>query len=465
MGKSTWLSALCVCLIYGYWIFDVPNLALTSDGDYPDRSQIHPKYWVYRPDGVPFANPARILLLSGLPFRQGVGTILWPKIESFLPPALLRDPNFLVQKGQFSVPVRIAHPNGSEVLIGSGMQDTMSFEGMDTDAALNDEPIPRGFWSAIWRGLTDRMGFVVFSMTPWGPNAPWIHDELLPRDDTCFQTGSIWSNPHLTQQAKEEFLAGLHCSEEEYHARETGAFSLMSVRAFPTFDRAVHIVPKREPPAGWKRFLICDPAHRRPFFFVWLAKGPNGEVEIYDEWPRGVDYMHIRSSDKTVRDYCTLIRDSEGRFPADLRLLDPRFGKAEFSVKGFRTTTIQHDFAQHGLFFNCNIPGCEREETGIQLIRDLLAWDKHAPLSELNRPQLTIQEQCQNCITAMERSTFVPPKARDPQLLDEAVTDHYKDPRDCIRYGCLFPAVFNEFASDGYISEAELLKEDDYDIF
>jgi hypothetical protein len=464
-GKSWKLAALLICLIYGYWIYDVPDLKLTAEGDYPPRNQIDPRYWIYRTDGVPFANPARILALSGLPFQRGIGTILWPKIEDLFTPAVRRDPRYRVQRGQYSVPVRFVHPNGTEVIFGSGEQSTMAFEGIDLDAVLNDEPIPRAFWSAIWRGLTDRHGLVFFSMTPIGANAPWIFHEILPRDDCSFIMGSIWSNKHISDQSKREFLEGLHCSEEERHARETGAFMLDSVRAFPTMDRSIHVVPTREVSRGWVHLCICDPAHRRPFFFLWLAKGPHGEVEVYNEWPRGVDYMKLRSSNKTIREYGTMVRDTEGGRPVDGRVLDPRFGKAEHSVKGQKQTSIQEDFGREaGLPFDCNVPGTEREETGIQVIRNLMAWDKHAPLSELNRPKLVVQEHCINTITMLERSVFVPPNARDPQILKEELTESWKDPRDCLRYGVLYPVMFSHMYQDGYITQEELLREDEYEI-
>lgn len=465
MGKSHMLAVLTVCLVYGYWIFLVPDLQLTPEGDYPPREQVDPQYWVYRSDGVPFAAPARILVLSGLQAQRGIGTILWPKIEGFFPPAVRRHPSFCVQRGQYSVPVRFVHPNGTEVIFGSGHQDTMSFEGIDLDACLNDEPIPKAFWPAIWRGLTDRCGLVFFSMTPIGVNAPWIHDEILARKDCAFITGSIWSNPNIADNLKQEFLDGLHCSEEEREARETGAFSLLSVRAFPTFDRSVHVVPTREVSRGWIHLCICDPAHRRPFFFIWLARGPHGEVEVYNEWPRGVDYMQLRSSDKTIRDYGTLCRDTEARRPVDGRVLDPRFGKAEHSVKGMKQTSIQHDFAEEaGLYFDCNVPGTEREETGIQLIRNLMSYDKHAPVSELNRPRLVVQSHCTNTISMLEKSVFVPPNSRDPDILKEEMSEAWKDPRDCLRYGCLYPVIFHDQFSDGYISEEDLLREDEYEL-
>ena len=43
MGKSFTLALVLVCMTYGYWIHLVPDLQLTLEGDYPDRSTIHPQ--------------------------------------------------------------------------------------------------------------------------------------------------------------------------------------------------------------------------------------------------------------------------------------------------------------------------------------------------------------------------------------------------------------------------------------
>jgi hypothetical protein len=175
--------------------------------------------------------------------------------------------------------------------------------------------------------------------------------------------------------------------------------------------------------------------------------------------------MQLRSSDKTVKEYGTMVRDTEGKHPADGRVLDPRFGKAEHSVKGQRTTSIQEDFVHDaGLYFDCNVPGTEREETGIQAIRNLMSWDKHAPLSELNRPKLSVQAHCTNTIAMLEKSVFVPPNARDPMILKEELGAAWKDPRDCLRYGILYDIIYDKDDDQGYIDLDELGKDDEYEI-
>ncbi len=455
-GKTTASATRAVELAYGYEIHRVPNLQVNEKGDYPDRNEIDPEFWIRRPDGVPINVPNKGLVVTGLPLRQGIGQIFWPKFTSLLPMAVtMNTQEFVVNRGQYSVPLRCQLPMGTEITFGSGEQATMTFEGADHDWVLFDEPPPRSIFGAVWRGLTDRYGPLFISMTPVGNDAPWIFEEFITkeRNDVGGVQWSIWDNPFIPHEAKVEFLKGGSYTEEELVARETGGWMFLTHRAFPTADPAVHVVRPYEIPRDWVRGLCIDPAHRRPFALTWMAFGPNEEKVIYREWPQE-DHSQMRSSTKVVRDYATIIRNLEGAEQVDFRILDPRFGKAHNTVKGQKQTSYQEDFAEFGLYFDCEIPGTEREETGIQRIRELLWWDKESPISILNRPKLQIFTGCQNSINSLLNSNFVPPSQRDSNVLPEKLLETYKDFRDNMRYLVLYPTPFKGDASKlAYLSE------------
>lgn len=438
-GKTTWNGATARSHAAGYWIWDVPGLEPDDHGHYPDRSTIPPEYWIRRPDGVPIRTGGRGLMLTGLNRERGIGGILFPALEEACTPTERRD--WSLWRGPSSVVTRMQFHDGAEAYFGSAEQDPMTFEGMNFDWVACDEPPPRAIWGAVWRGMSDFYAPFWFTMTPLGRNAPFVYEEFVAkdRDDVALVRGSIWDNPYISHEAKVAFLRDGNYTEEEEKARESGAWSFLSHRAFPGFDPAAHIVDQRPPPAGWPRMCVCDPAHRRPFAFAWLAFGPNGEVEIYDEYPMGQDHSLMRASTMSVEDYATMVRNREGVRPADYRVLDPRFGVAEHSFKGEKHTSIQSDFRKLGLIFDTRVPDTAREETGIERIRGLMRWDRHAPLGPGNRPRLTVQRHCINSIAALERSNFAPPNARDTLLLPEKLTEIHKDHRDCIRYGVLYP--------------------------
>lgn len=462
-GKSTVAAALIVAALYGYYIWEVENLRLTEDQDYPDRRDINPAHWLENAEGLPFGERRRIFCMTGLSMQRGISSVIFPKIMDFLPPAIRARAQINRQSG---APSELTLPNGSSVVFASGKQDAIMAEGTNYDLAVLDEPCPRSHFGGVWRGLTDSMGRLFCSLTPVGENAPFFFELFVANKNMAKMaqvvTGSIHDNlGNLGARAIHEFLEGLSGEPDEIRAaREHGSWGHLEHRAFPTFDPAAHIVRPFTIPDTWIRGMAIDPAHRRPYAVVWAAFEPeqDGRVVIYREWPNE-PHMSMRSSTNTIRDYAALIRTIEGNEDIDFRCLDPRFGAQRGTLKGERFSSIQEDFADLGLYFDCQLEGTESEETGINEIRTLLRWDRNHALSPLNRPRLQIFEPCTNTISALSLRNFAPPSARDPELLPEKLLDNWKDFTDALRYVLLYhrPSVRRKYQTGGgYISQRDL---------
>ena len=467
-------AAEVVAHMYGYYVWEVPGLKLTADGDYPPRSEIPMEYWIRRGDEVPLMLPNKHLCATGLPARQGILATMWPAIEHFIPPAVRQHPNFRVLRGAQSVPLVVHFPpemstGGGEIHFGSGDQDPMAYEGQHFGSASFDEPPKRAIWAPLWRGLTDMMGRLWVTATPVGPNAPWIYEIFVQKGgdidvSIAIIAGSIHENPHVTKRAKYEFLEAGGFTEEEREARESGAWSFMSHRAFPQFDPQVHIVPTETPvPPKSVLGVACDPAHRRPFMFIWGAWHSENEILIYDEWPNE-DHAKLRTSPYVVDHYVKIVRQKENGDTMAYRCLDPRFGAASPTIKGERHTSIQQDFETAKMYWDCRMEGTEREEIGIEKLRSMLRWNKKEPLSPWNRPKLRVRANCLNTINALAYSSFM--ASRDPDVLPDKMAERYKDARDALRYLVLFPWIPSS-AFDGdlsYIDDDTLKREntDDY---
>lgn len=468
-GKTYSAMAYAVAFVYGYWIWDVPGLELTEQGDYPPREKIPPEYWIRYPNGQPLILPVKFIVVSGLPALQGLHDILHPTLEAFVPPAVRARKDFRVARGSQSTPLYVQFPKdgstrGAIIYYGTAEQDPITFEGRRFDGAITDEPPSQAVFNGIWTRLTDRGGQIIMLMTPLGHNADWVYDNLVAQENEHVQVihGSIWENPYVEEENKKELLDNPAFSDEEREAREKGTFMALTHRAFPQFDPAAHVIPSGQVPAGWVRGVACDPAHRRPFALTWAAFGPNGEVLVYREWPER-DHSKIRSSELSVADYAQIIRNLERGEHIDFRVLDPRFGVAKHRVKGAVTTSIQQDFAEEGLHFDCRIQGTEREETGIERIRGLLSFDRHSPLTELNRPKLRIMDHCINTINTLAFSNFKPPSPREQDVLEEKLKEKYKDFRDNLRYLILYPYLSPEASSyDSYITDEDLASWNDW---
>lgn len=466
-GKTVANAGAIIEHAYGYRIHEVPNLRLTPDGDFPPRTDVDPKYWIRRPDGAPLRPSPSILAVTGLTFPKGIGRILWPEIENWLPEPVRG--RLVVHRGPYGVPVSVAHPDGLwQIFFGSVEQPVMSFEGDKYDAVAFDEPPTRSHFEAIWRGMTDFYAPFWMAFTPLGPNAPWLYEEFWAgkREDVAIVEVCQEENTHLSAEALRSYIEGMKgASEEVLLARRRGRFGFLTHRAITNFDENVHVIEPFPIPRNWGRTLACDPANRRPFYFLWLAYDDRRETFIaYREFPFEQLHHTYRTCDLSVRDYATMLRNVEGEERVDCRVIDPRFGVAEYSIKGQKQTSVCDDFARFGLMFDPRVPDTAREETGLLRLRELLWYDRDQEIGEFNRPRLLIFNTCKSLIHACKNYTFVPPDRRDDRILVEKTTEAFKDPIDALRYGILYGPPRNlERAARSYIPEAALLEENEFE--
>lgn len=54
--------------------------------------------------------------------------------------------------------------------------------------------------------------------------------------------------------------------------------------AFPTFKRAVHVIPGKDVPKFGTRYQVVDPCSGRNFFMLWILATPDAHF-VYREWP------------------------------------------------------------------------------------------------------------------------------------------------------------------------------------
>jgi len=468
-GKTWWNAYIHWSHLLGYWPHLVPPelRVLTDTGYYPHRDQIPVEAWTRRPDDLPTAHPANILVVSGLTMDRGIGAIYWPKFEHACPAAARS--RLSVRRGPGSTPIHCTDEYGSVSRFGSIEQGSMAFEGDAYSLVIFDEPPSRAVFTACWRGLIDQFGRFVMGFTPLGAHAPWVYKEFVSgqRRDVRAVSGAQSENPHLMEAALEGFEDTIEFSQEELEARKFGRWGFLTHRAFPTFDPAAHIIDPIKPPLHWPARLACDPANRRPFFFLWGAFDPVRRTWIiYDEWPRE-SYIKMRSSSYGIVDYVSMIVASEGDRRVRQRFIDPKFGPAEYSVQGRRLTSVIENFARYRMYFSPDIDGSGRIETGIVRVRDLLRTERDPHTGEvLVPPRLLICRNCRNLIEAMQNYSFVPPQARDDAVLDEKTLEAFKDPIDTLRY-LVLPAEPTGFANGnvwGAARSDSLRVENNYDL-
>lgn len=182
----------------------------------------------------------------------------------------------------------------STIEIMSNVQDSSVFEGWEGDLVVYDEPPKRDVRVACARGLIDRQGRELFTMTLL--KEAWIHREVIMArtedgkpDMSVFNVnGDIYSNVGygLTQEGVEQFAKTL--TEDEKQARLLGKPSYMATLVCPRFDRHVHVKGRFKVPLDWLVDVSIDFHPSKKWAVVFLATAKNGFKYVVDEiWDRG----------------------------------------------------------------------------------------------------------------------------------------------------------------------------------
>ena len=180
---------------------------------------------------------------------------------------------------------KIVGYNGSCIDIMVYEQDVGKFESFAADMAWFDEPPPEDIYKGVFRGLMDKEGFELFTMTPI--KEPWIYNDLwIPAlegslDDTETFILMTECNPFITDKALKDFKQTM--SEEVQDARLRGQFSHLSGLIYKAFRRETHVIPYFEWPREWPVWMCIDPHPKKPHAITWLGVTNKDQKVVLDE--------------------------------------------------------------------------------------------------------------------------------------------------------------------------------------
>ena len=193
---------------------------------------------------------------------------------------------------------RVAFQNGSQITFMFHEQEDMSFESIEADFFIFDEPPPRRHYIALKRGgrTKGRIARYLMGGTPLA--APWLRTEVYEPwsrgerpDTTCFRFGTEVNRDNLADGYIEKFSAVL--SEKERRIRLEGEFfDLDGLALAHLFKRRSHVVngPATRELArekGWPCILACDPHPEKPNHAILLGVDPRtGYLYVLNEWKR-----------------------------------------------------------------------------------------------------------------------------------------------------------------------------------
>ena len=186
--------------------------------------------------------------------------------------------------------------NGSSLrfdTVKSFMSNPQGSESSDWDLVAVDEPCPEPMFKAQARGLIDRGGSAMFTLTAL--REPWITDAFEP--DGMFNKtspaliidGDIYDNIYLTPADIEDFKATLTPDERE--CRLYGKPLHKAGLVYKEFQRDKHVLSTLptgwrsflEPPVDWSYYLYIDPHAHNPTMVLFLVVDPFGRKYYFTD--------------------------------------------------------------------------------------------------------------------------------------------------------------------------------------
>jgi len=178
---------------------------------------------------------------------------------------------------------------GSTLEIMSNKSEAAVFEGWEGDLVVYDEPPRRDVRVACARGLVDRNGRELFSMTLL--KEPWVHREIvqmkdnkgLPDNSVFSVQGTIYDNVGygISEEGVEQFAKTL--SADERDARLYGVPSYMSGLVLPQFSRDIHLKERFKIPLDYVVDIAIDVHPRKEQCVLFVATDQQNRRYVCDE--------------------------------------------------------------------------------------------------------------------------------------------------------------------------------------
>ncbi len=301
-------------------------------------------------------------------FMYTLHKTIWPKMQKLIPPGSLASS----RKNERGVITQLVNVNGSVIDFMTYEQDPKTFESFDADHAWFDEPPPQEIYEAVRRGLIDRSGTELFTMTPI--RQPWIYHTLyLPAVEGKLTSTDIFDlytecNPYISEDEIEELKEVF--DEDTLKTRLFGKFKHLVGLVYPQFDRQFHVVKYFEWPREWPVWMCIDPHPKKPHAVTWIGVTPKDTKIVLDEMKLACNFETLAKEIKK--------RESEGRYRVVDRLVDT-------SIKAMDRQDQLLLLANAGI--RCRFPAKhDRIDPGIEKVQEALSiredheGDKYASL-------------------------------------------------------------------------------------
>ena len=236
----------------------------------------------------------------------------------------------------------------------------------------------------IWLGLIGRMRRKGVRRVGWGTTNPEGHDWVWKRfiadkDEKYFLTHApSTENPYLPDGYIQSLIDNY---PEEWIKRYVyGSFDTFEGLVYKEFrDSSPYVIPGRELPKEWYRFVAIDHGYRNPTAVLWFAVAPGGRTYVYDEF---------YATQKLVSEVAEIIRAKSGDQKIRQFLIDPSCKNRD----GKTGRSIIDEFADNKLYLE---PANNDVRAGINRVNEYLKIRE-------GLPKLQVFNGCRHLITELQ---------------------------------------------------------------
>lgn len=284
------------------------RLVISGNGAGKTTMAVHEAVWAaqgYNPvSGVSTMVPRRVIVVLDKP--EKIADKWWPEIKKWFDTEYWKP-----QKNGKPYISQIMLPNGSEIRFLFHEMEELSFESIEVDDVIADEPPPRKVYIALLRGMRnkDHEARMLIIGTPI--TGSWLRKELyepwaegdLP-DTECFKFSTRSNEANLPPGYVEWYSSKLN--EKERRVRIEGDFfDLDGLALSHLFKRPVHVLDrdKWEYDQGWPCVVAIDPHPSKKHVACLLSADPYGVVWVKELALKETPRVFARSLKKWMSGY------------------------------------------------------------------------------------------------------------------------------------------------------------------
>lgn len=351
------------------------------------------------------------------------------------------EPSQLHKRGKPST-TEISFPNGSSITFFSHDQDPLTWESIQIDMAVFDEPPPRDAYVGLRRagrkkGVDSRY---LIAGTPLGQ--PWLKEELWDpwergekADVECFRGSTELNRTNLADNYIESFSSAL--TEQEKRIRLSGEwFNLGGLALAHLFKRQTHVVERLDWDMSNPVVIAIDPHGAKPHHALMLGVDrDNNYVAIKELILKAIPRDYAREMRRWMQGYTVI------------DIVCDSLGSSEYSGgEGFKS--FIQVLRDEGVRVRATTFDEKSEEDWMARIADVLKMPAEPDNMGRRRPKLMVSADCSQLIRDIENVQWL--RQKGTESFKPKLDISHKDALACLKYALACQLTFTKRKEHAY---------------